>query len=272
MTEPAIQQDAARRANDLYERGFSRAAIDVLEAELSRQPDHGVLWRLRGVMLQREGRLDEAFDNIQRALALVPLGYEGLLVLADGYLRQGRRAAAGSLLADLASDSQFPAELWESLYNGLCAMERWQAALAVCRRASHLRPDDDAICFAAANTLTRLGRPPQLALAMLRRAIGLNPAEPRYRVWLAMQLARMGQLEDAYRTFCELKRDEVEGISCRCCLQKALQLCIERGDAGRSAWLAGRLATMSLAKRNGASSVSSGPAGPSSVNRQEGEQ
>jgi tetratricopeptide (TPR) repeat protein len=261
MTEPAIQRDAARRATDLYERGFPRAAIDVLEAELGRQPDHGVLWRLRAVMLQREGRFDEAFNNIQRALALVPLGYEGLLVLAGGYLRQGRRAAAGSLLSDLASDSQFPAELWESLYNALCALERWQTALAVCRRAARLRPDDDAICFAAANTLTRLGRPPQLSLAMLRRAIGLNPAEPRYRVSLSLQLVRMGQIDEAYQVFCELTRDEVEGINCRCCLHKALQLCIERGDADRSAWLAGRLATMSLAKRSGASSAPASPRG-----------
>ncbi|BBO34906.1 tetratricopeptide repeat protein [Lacipirellula parvula] len=252
MTEPATKPDAARRAADLYERGFSRAAIDVLEAELRLQPEAGALWRLRAIMLQREGRLDEAFDNIQRALALVPLGYEGLLVLAAGYLRQGHRASAASLLTDLTADGDFPAELWEPLYNSLCAIERWQAALAVCRRAARLRPDDDGICFAAANTLARLGRPPQLSLAMLRRAIGLNSAEPRYRIALSMQLVRMGQIDEAYRTFCEMTRDEVEGIGCRCCLQKALQLCIDRGDAGRSSWLASRLAIISLAKRSAA--------------------
>lgn len=249
MTEPATRQDAARRALELYERGFARAAIDVLEAELRRNPDEGDLWRLRGVLLNRQGRAEEAFEDIQRALTLVPLGYEGLLVLAGGYLRQGHRAAAASLLSDLTSDERFPAELWEGLYNGLCALERWQAALAVCRRAARMRPDDDAICFAAANTLGRLGRPPQLSLNMLRRAIGLNPAEPRYRVSLSMQLVRMGQVHEGYRIFCELTRDEVEGINCRCCLHKALHLCIERGDCERSSWLAGRLAAMSLAKR-----------------------
>lgn len=263
MTEPATQQDAARRATDLYERGFARAAIDVLETVLHRQSEAGDLWRLRAIMLQREGRLDEAYDNIQQALALVPLGYEGLLVLAGGYLRHGQRASAASLLSDLASDGHFPAELWEPLYNALCAMERWQAALAVCRRAARLRPDDDAICFAAANTLARLGRPPQLSLAMLRRAIGLNPAEPRYRVSLSTQLVRMGQIDEAYRMFCELTRDEVEGINCRCCLQKSLQLCIDRGDAGRSAWLASRLAMISLAKRAAASPNSQAQEGQS---------
>jgi tetratricopeptide (TPR) repeat protein len=249
MTEQATQQDAARRAAELFQRGFPRAAIDVLEAELARQPEEGALWRLRAVLLQREGRQAEAFDNIQRALPLVPLGYEGLLVLAAGYVRHGHRASAASLLSDLAADAEFPAELWEPLYNGFCSLERWQAALAVCRRAARLRPDDDAICFAAANTLARLGRPPQLSLAMLRRAIGLNPSEPRYRVSLAMHLAKMGQVDDAYRTFTELSRAEVEGISCRCCLHKALQLCIERGDVIRSSWLAGRLAAISLTRR-----------------------
>ncbi|MBA4106519.1 MAG: hypothetical protein C0485_12240 [Pirellula sp.] len=249
MTEQATHQDAARRATELFQRGFPRAAIDVLEAELARQPEEGALWRLRAVLLQREGRQAEAFDNIQRALALVPLGYEGLLVLAAGYIRHGHRAPAASLLADLTADPEFPAELWESLYNGLCELERWQAALAVCRRAGRQRPDDDAICFAAANTLARLGRPPQLSLAMLRRAIGLNPAEPRYRVSLAMQLVRMGQIDEGYRTFSELTRAEVEGINCRCCLHKSLQLCIERGDVVRSSWLAGRLAALSLTRR-----------------------
>lgn len=263
MTEPATTPDAAQRATALYERGFSRVAIDVLEAELRLQPEAGALWRLRAIMLQREGRLDEAFDNIQTALALVPLGYEGLLVLAAGYLRQGHRASAASLLTDLTADGDFPAELWEPLYNSLCAMERWQAALAVCRRAARLRPDDDAICFAAANTLARLGRPPQLSLAMLRRAIGLNSAEPRYRIALSMQLVRMGQIDEAYRTFCEMTRDEVEGIGCRCCLQKALQLCIDRGDAGRSSWLASRLAMISLAKRSAAAPNSQAQGGQS---------
>jgi tetratricopeptide (TPR) repeat protein len=120
MTEQATQQDAARRATELFQRGFPRAAIDVLEAELARQPEEGALWRLRAVLLQREGRQAEAFDNIQRALALVPLGYEGLLVLAAGYVRHGHRASAASLLADLTADPEFPAELWEPLYNGLC--------------------------------------------------------------------------------------------------------------------------------------------------------
>lgn len=259
MTEPATQQDAVRRAIELYDRGFARAAIDVLEAELARFPDDGKLWRLRALLLQREGRREEAFDNIQRALILVPLGYEGMLVLADGYARQGDRLAAGGILSDLAVDGCFPAELWEPLYNGMASIGRWQAALAICRRASRQRPEDDSIYFAASNALVRLGRPPQLALAMLRRAIGLNPSEPRYRISLAMLLARMGDVEAGYRTFVELSREEVESIDCRCCLHKALQLCIDRGDESRSSWLATRLATLAAARR-GSSTSSTGEA------------
>lgn len=259
MTEPATQQDAVRRAIELYDRGFARAAIDVLEAELARFPDDGKLWRLRALLLQREGRREEAFDNIQRALILFPLGYEGMLVLADGYARQGDRLAAGGILSDLAVDGCFPAELWEPLYNGMASIGRWQAALAICRRASRQRPEDDSIYFAASNALVRLGRPPQLALAMLRRAIGLNPSEPRYRISLAMLLARMGDVEAGYRTFVELSREEVESIDCRCCLHKALQLCIDRGDESRSSWLATRLATLAAARR-GSSTSSTGEA------------
>lgn len=253
MTAQVPREDAARRATQLYERGFSRAAIDVLEAELTRRPDDGALWRLRAILLQREGRQAEAYENIQRALMLAPLGYEGMLVLAAGDLRHGRRSAAASLLGDLAADPNFPAELWEPLYNGLAALERWQAALAVCRRAGRVRPDDDAICFAAANALGRLGRPPQLSMAMLRRAIGLNPDEPRYRVALAMLHMKLGQMDLAYSAFSELSQREVDSLDCRCCLQKALKLCIERGDVVRSARVASRLAALSNVQRHGGS-------------------
>jgi Flp pilus assembly protein TadD len=65
------ENEALERAKSLFKHGFPRAAIDVLEMALREQPEAGSLWRLRAVLLQREGRRDEAFDNIQRARLLV---------------------------------------------------------------------------------------------------------------------------------------------------------------------------------------------------------
>jgi tetratricopeptide (TPR) repeat protein len=241
------ENEVARRAESLQKHGFPRAAIDVLEVALREEPEAGALWRLRAVLLQRERRRDEAFDNVQRAMMLVPLGHEALLVLADGYARAGQRVSAADVYSQLAADDSFPGELWEPLYAGLCTVKKWQAALGFCRRMARERSDDDRVYFAMAHALGRLGRPPELSLNMIRTAIDLNPCEPRYHVSLAVQLLRLGRTDDAYRAIVEISIESLATLSCRCCLQKALQLCIDRGDCMRAATIASQLAVTAAA-------------------------
>lgn len=236
----------SQRARELEERGFRRGAIDVLEAELTRTPDAGALWEQRAVYLHRDQRFAEAYDNIQHALTLAPLGVEGWIVLGDGYCRQGHCFAAASVFLDLAG-RELTAETWQAVHDGLAGLGRWCAALAVCRRAAKQRPDDDAVYFAMAHTLARLGRPPELSINVLRKAICLNPTEPRYRASLAIQLLRLDRRDEAYAGIAALPTEMLEAMTCRCCVQKILQLCIARGDAARAATLAGQLARLNLA-------------------------
>lgn len=244
--ESTASHSALQRARELEQRGFCRGAIDVLEAELARTPEDGPLWLQRAVYLQRDGRLDEAYDNIQRALVLAPLSIEGWVVLAEGYRRHERPAAAASVYLDLA-ERELTAETWQAVHDGLAALGRWSAALAVCRRAAKQRPEDDAVYFAMAHTLARMGRPPELSVNVLRKAICLNPTEPRYRASLAIQLLRLGRHDEAYAGVAAMTPQTLQSMTCRCCIQKIMQLCIARGDAPRSAALAGRLARLSAA-------------------------
>lgn len=241
--DTAVTHEALQRARELEERGFRRAAIDVLEAELAQAPELGELWQKRAILLDREGRTAEAFDNIQRALVLSPLSVDGWLVLAQGYRRHGHRPSASSVYIDLANGDLSP-DTWLAVHDGLSSVGRWYAALSLCRRMAQQRPDDDAVYFAMAHTLARLGRPPELSINVLRKAIGLNPAEPRYRASLAIQLLRIDRDEEAYACIAEMPLAAVESLSCRCCLQKILQLCIDSGDAARAAIVAGRLAKL----------------------------
>jgi tetratricopeptide (TPR) repeat protein len=236
-------REILQRADELERRGFRRAAIDVLEAELAARLDAGVLWQRRAVLLDLDGRPAEAFDNIQRALVLAPLDLGGWLVLAKGYLRYGHRSAAASVYLDLAGRELTPGA-WRAVYEGLSTLGRHCAALAVCRRASQDSPDDDAIYFAVAHTLARLGRPPELSINVLRKAISLNPDEPRYRASLAIQLLRADRRDEAYEGVKGMTLDALRAMSCRCCVQKIMQLCLESGDAPRAATLAGRLAQL----------------------------
>jgi tetratricopeptide (TPR) repeat protein len=243
------ENEVARRAESLFTLGFARAAIDVLEIALREDPDAGALWRLRAVLLQREGRRDEAFDNVQWAMMLAPLGQEALLVLADGYARNGCGASAADVFLQLAADDGLPSDLWEPVFGGLCEARKWQAALVFCRRMARERSDDDRVYFAMAHALGKLGRPPELSLNMIRTAIDLNPAEPRYRVALAMQQLRMGRPDDAYRSIVEISSEALASLTCRCCLQKALHVCINQGDGARAAAIAAQLAASTPTKR-----------------------
>jgi Flp pilus assembly protein TadD len=96
----------------------------------------------------------------------------------------------------------------------------------------------------------RLGRPPELVLNMLRKAIDLNAREPQYRLSLAMHLVRMERKREAYRELAELTAESIDLIKCRCCLRKALQLFIEHGDCPRAAATAARLAALGSNQRD----------------------
>ena len=239
--------DAVRRARALDDHGFRRAAIDVLEAALLAEPDVGELRRLRALLLSRDGRHDEAFADVQVALALTPLGPEELLILADGYARAGFEASAVDVYQQVAADPDRPYELWPAVFAGLFDAKRWQAAIAVCRRAAAERPDDDAVYYATAQALVRIGRPVEMVLSVLHKAVDLNPADAHYRVLLATQLLRAGKPRSAYACIAEIAPDAFADLSCACCAWKLLRLCVTYGDAARAALFGAQLAHLSSA-------------------------
>jgi tetratricopeptide (TPR) repeat protein len=251
----ACEHEAVRRARSLEAHGFRRAAIDVLEAALIEEPDAGPLRRMRATLLDRDGRLAEAFAEIQRALALAPLAPAELLILAQGYARAGLTASAVDVYQQLAVGDSTPYELWPALFAGLATAERWQAALAVCRRAADERPDDDAVYYATAQTLARLGRPAGVVIGVLHKAIDLNPIDVRYRVLLATQLVRAGQLQSAYSCVAALAPEAFAELSCACCAWKLLRLCVTFGDAPRAAGCGAQLAHLSAAAKKAGHAV-----------------
>lgn len=238
------EHEAARRARSLEAHGFRRAAIDVLEAVLTLEPNAGPLWRLRAGMLAREGRHDEAFGNVQQALVLSPLGPSELLILAEGYARAGLADSAGDVYLQLADDENRPHEFWPAIFAGLFRLKRWAPCLALCRRAAQEHPEDDRAYCAMAQALGRLGRPAETIIAVLEKALDLNPAEPRYRVQMAMQHLRLARQSAAYQCIAALAPESYADIDCGCCAWKLLRLCVAYGDSQRAALLGARLAQL----------------------------
>ncbi len=251
----SCEHEAVRRARSLEAHGFRRAAIDVLEAALIAEPDAGPLRRLRAVLLDRDGRPAEAFAEVERALILAPLAPAELLILAQGYARAGLTASAVDVYEQLAAADGAPYELWPALFAGLATAGRWQAALAVCRRAAEQRPEDDAVYYATAQALVRLGRPAGVVIGVLHKAIDLNPVDVRYRVLLATQLVRAGQMQTAYSCVADLAPEAFAELTCACCAWKLLRLCVTFGDAQRAAIFGAQLAHLSVAAKKAGQAV-----------------
>lgn len=243
------EQEVARRAASLENHGFRRAGIDVLEAALTADPHAGALWRLRARMLDRDGRFDEAFANMQQALALVPLGPEEMLVIAEGYERAGLKASAVDVLTSLADCEALPTDLWLRIFAALVRVEQRQAALELARRAARKRPDDDVAYYAMAQALICLRRPPEMIVGVLVKAVDLNPADARYRTLLALQLVRLGKNAEAYGCVAELAAECYAEVSCACCIWKLLRLCVAHGDAPRAAVFGAQLAHLTAAAK-----------------------
>jgi Flp pilus assembly protein TadD len=200
-------------------------------------------------MLHREGRHDEAFADIQVALTVAPLGPSALLILAEGYARAGLETSAADVYEQLATDPTRAYEMWAAIFAGLWQLKRWQAALNVCRRAAQERPDDDGVYFAMAQALVRMGRPAEMIISVLSKAIDLSPNDSRYRVLLATQYLRMGRQNEAYGCIVDLSPEAFADLTCACCAWKLLRLCVTYGDAPRSAVFAAQLAQLSAAAR-----------------------
>jgi len=229
------------RARRLYAAGFHRVAIDILTVHLSGHPDDGAAWRLRAVLLHRQGRWEEAFHDVQRALVLAPLGLESWVVLAEGYLRSGKRSSAADVFARLAGDEKLPADIWRPVFEGLMQLGVWQLALAVSRRAARARPEDDIAYYSMALAMLRGKQPVEQAVHLIEKSLALNPSDSRYQVTLAVQLIRLGRHAEAHERIANFSAETLASTSCRCGLEKFLRLAIHGGDAALAARLAERL-------------------------------
>ncbi|QDU57644.1 tetratricopeptide repeat protein [Aeoliella mucimassa] len=240
--EKSPNESVARRAVELHQRGFTKAAIDILEVELQDHPNRGNLWQLRAELLHHQGRFDLALENLEHALLLVPLQTKGHLLLADCHRRLGHDELATHIYLELAEHTGLEDnDLWQ-LLRGLAATGNWRQAAEVCRREVQQKPDDDRLLFCLAQSLVRLRQPAERVVPLLRRAIHLAPCNCRYRVVLVLQLLKHHRDQEAYDELRQITATDVDSICCRGCLHRLLQLALSQGDADRAEALARHLA------------------------------
>jgi thioredoxin-like negative regulator of GroEL len=238
--EPRLQ-----RAWAIFRNASPRAAVDWLQQQLTVDANAGPLWQQRAIMLCRLRRYDEALDNITRAQLLTPLSFEGQLAAAAALWHTGRGELAADLLRELACREALDESEQRELLELLAMAGQWHHLAGLTRRLLSQCPDDDQYCFLLATAFSKLGRPPEVVVRLLERAVRLAPDRFSYRLSLAIFYCRMGDQLAAYREIGRMPDRELRALSCRCCLAKLLAACCQAGDSDRAAQLARQWATAS---------------------------
>ncbi|RMD48575.1 MAG: tetratricopeptide repeat protein, partial [Alphaproteobacteria bacterium] len=192
--------------------GVSQAEVDAVVARLQagdlagaeaalapllrRAPGEAVLWHLRGILCQLQGRLEEAINAFRAALARNPAlaAARGNLGTALAALERHEEAVR-ELEAALAADPSAP-ESWNSLGVARAALGDPEGALEAFGRALALRPDYANALNGRAAVLRGLGRLHE-AEADLRQARRLAPDDVAIRCNLANVLVDLGKAAEA---------------------------------------------------------------------------
>lgn len=221
-----------RAAADRFGAGEFDAVIEVATAGLARHPDCGDLLEIRGVARCARGEVLAAAADLEAASALVPLGVQGQLALADCYARFGKPDLTRTILTFLAEPGRCPTPLLPDLARGLGAVGEHTEALGVCERLTAVRPDYHPGWFGRAYYLLKLGRPMAAAAPSLEAAFRLAPQSLTYRLNLARARLSAGRAADAYGLIRDLSPDAAR---CPCAARALARVAEENGDTGLAA-------------------------------------
>lgn len=221
----------ARAAADRFGAGEFEGVIEVATAGLARFPECGDLLEIRGVARCGRGEVLAATADLEAASALVPLGAQGQVALADCYARLGKIELARTVLFFLAEPGRCPVPLLPDVARGLGHLGEYATALAVCEAVTAARPGHHPAWFGQAYYRLKLGEPLASVAPALEEAFRLAPASLTYRLNLARAWDAAGRAADAYALVRDLAPD-----AARCpCAARALARMAEAGGDDRLA-------------------------------------
>jgi tetratricopeptide (TPR) repeat protein len=216
----------------LLDQGHLSEAEHRARTLLSTYPRAGMLWKILGVALMRQGKdalaalrrttelepLDgeahgnlgaalhdqglwaEALVSLRRALEIQPHNIEALVDAGDALRALGQaREAVPLYQRALTLNPRLP-EAQNNLGNAFLELARYDDAVACYRQALAIKPDDAQILCNLGNAQRLLGIADE-ALASTRRALALDPGLSMAHNNLGLVLAALGQREDAIASY-----------------------------------------------------------------------
>ncbi len=217
---------------ELVNQGHLGEAEHNARTLLVAHPNVGMLWKILGVALVRQGKdasqalrrttdlmADDAeahrnlgaalceqgqwalgLESFRRALALAPLDADCLVEAADALRALGRAREAVPLYQRALQNDPRLVEAHNNLGNAYLELAQPTQAAASYRLALELRPDDAQILCNLGNAERELGNLEQ-ALALCRRAVALDPNSSVAHNKLGLVLVTLGQGEEAEASY-----------------------------------------------------------------------
>ena len=221
------------RIRDAYEAGELEAALALTKRHLARHPDDGRVWELAGLIHYAAGEFAKSVSAIERASLHIPLRPAARVCLGHGYGKLGKTALARDLLVNLIRDDSVSVPLLLQVAAGLDAVEQPTQALQACRRAAERDPQHAQAYYDMGYYAARCGYQPRYTESLARKAIALDPDNVCFRVGLAAHLFRQERTQDAYEVVQGLTNEQIEAITCSCCLKRIVSVYEGAGDYRR---------------------------------------
>lgn len=210
MSATATVSDPNRKhletARTLIAKGDLKQAALTLNKAQRQAPNDPRVFMLVGLMAEKSGNIDGAFEALRRSVSLAPDWGPGLLELA--------------LL--LARQNQF------------------QEAIETAEKVAALEPSNLQVLAGVIDIAHRAGHT-EMAIRHLRRGLGLVPHDPALRKLLARDLGSLGQHAEAIALWAELALDHPDDIEAQL---GHIQACIAGGQPALATTNADRLLNM----------------------------
>jgi tetratricopeptide (TPR) repeat protein len=188
---------------------------------------------LLGLVWRDQGKVLKAADAFERAALLRPIQPLSRLCLAECYAVLKRHTLARDLYLIQAEQGAEDVDLLLLVASGLDGIDQPQMAMELCRKAAYLDPECGQVAFDMCFYAMRCGRASSLVESLAWRAVELEPENVHFRIGLASVLVRLNQLERAIWVLRYLENEHFRQVTCRCCLERIMELYRAAGDNAR---------------------------------------
>jgi tetratricopeptide (TPR) repeat protein len=183
---------------DLLDQGRPDDAEQRARALLNEHPGAGILWKLLGLALVRQGK--DALQALRRAAELMPNDADTLLYAGDAMRDHGRVREAATLYQRAVRANPRLVEAHNNLGNIMLQLGRQDDAITCYQGALTFAPEDAQVLCNLGNALRQKGSLPD-ALAFTQRAIARDPKLNIAHNNLGLILAAQGEREQAVASF-----------------------------------------------------------------------